>query len=153
MVRKILLSIVLIIGIATATYAQDYDTGLGLRGGTSWGISAKHFISRNNALEGFLYGHNHGFNVTGLYEFHNMAFEVDYLRWYYGFGGHIGSYDYDTTTEKDNFVIGIDGIVGIEYTFTEAPINIGIDWNPYINFTGKSGFLPGNVAISIRYVF
>ena len=151
--RRIFFSIIMVIGIATATYAQDYTTGIGLRGGTGWGITAKHFMNSNNAFEGFVYGHSHGFNLTGLYEIHDRAFDVDNLRWYYGFGAHIGSYDYNNSIDDNDFILGIDGIVGIEYTFTEAPINIGIDWNPYINFTGKSGFFPGSGAISIRYVF
>ena len=151
--KKKLSIIILVIGLTTAAYAQDYQTGIGLRGGSGWGITLKHFVSSKNAFEGFFYGYNHGFNVTGLYQYHNMAFDVDNLRWYYGFGAHIGSYDYNEPTNKNDFVLGIDGILGIEYTFTEVPINIGLDWNPHINFTGWTGFMPGFGAISIRYTF
>ena len=151
--KKILFSIILVIGLTTATYAQDYDTGLGLRGGYGWGITLKHFVSQKNAIEGFFYGYPNGFNATGLYQFHHRAFDVDYLRWYYGFGAHIGSYNYKHKESINNhFVLGIDGVLGIEYTFTEAPINIGIDWNPHINLTGYTGFMPF-AAISIRYTF
>ena len=153
--RKILFSIILVIGLTTAASAQDYNTGLGLRGGNGWGVTLKHFVSQKNAFEGFFYGYNYdglnGFNVTGLYQFHNRAFDVDNLRWYYGFGAHIGSY---SKKNSSNFVLGIDGVLGIEYTFTEAPINIGLDWNPHINLTGYTdSFMPGFGAISIRYTF
>jgi hypothetical protein len=151
--RKILFSIILVIGLATAAYAQDYNTGLGLRGGTGWGITLKHFVSQRNAFEGFFYEYNDGFNVTGLYQCHSRAFDVDYLRWYYGFGAHIGSYNYNAPANKGDFVLGVDGIIGIEYTFTEAPICIGLDWNPHLNFTGYTGFMPGFGALSIRYTF
>jgi len=153
--RKILFSIVLVTGLTTAVNAQDYNTGIGLRAGTGWGITLKHFVNSKNAFEGFLYAYNNGFNVTGLYEYHNRAFDVDNLRWYYGFGAHIGSYNYNENKHKNenNFILGIDGILGIEYTFTEAPINIGLDWNPHLNLTGNSGFWPGFGAISIRYTF
>jgi len=157
--RKKIFSIILIVGLTTAAYAQDYDTGIGLRGGYGWGLTLKHFISPKNAVEGFFYAYPKGFNVTGLYQFHFTAFDVDYLRWYCGFGGHIGSYTYrywdiiNGYRDKTDFVIGVDGILGIEYTFTEAPINIGLDWNPHINFTGNTGFLPGFGAIAVRYTF
>jgi len=144
--KKILFSIILVVGLTTASYAQDYNTGIGLRGGYGWGITAKHFLNQSNAIEGFFYGYPNGFNLTGLYQFHNRAFDVDYLRWYYGFGAHIGNYS------SSYFVFGIDGIIGIEYTFSEAPINIGLDFNPHVNFTGYTGFMP-SAALSIRYTF
>ena len=154
--RKIFFSIVLVVGLSTAAYAQDYNTGIGLRGGTGWGVTLKHFVSKRNAFEGFFYAYNQGFNLTGLYQYHSMAFDVDNLRWYFGFGAHIGSYNYSNPKYKNDnnsFVLGVDGILGIEYTFTEAPINIGLDWNPNLNLTGRSGFYPGFGAISIRYTF
>jgi hypothetical protein len=151
--RKIFFSLILVIGIAAIANAQDYNNGIGLRGGyENWGLSFKHFISKNNAFEGFLYGAPHGFNITGLYEIHNKAFDVDQLNWYFGFGAHVGTFD-NTETDNSDFVLGPDGIIGIEYSFTEAPINIGLDWNPYFNILGDPGFKPSGFAISIRYIF
>ena len=37
------------------------------------------------------------------------------------------------------FHVGSDGIIGIEYTFQEIPVNISADWKPefkFINYTG-----------------
>lgn len=148
--RKIFLSLVLVIAMTVIVNAQDYKTGIGLRGGTAWGLTVKHFISQKAAFEGFLYAYNYGFNVTGLYEIHNKAFDVDNLNWYYGFGAHVGSYD---KADIHEFVLGADGVIGIEYSFTEAPVNIGLDWNPYFNIVGDAGFKPASGAISIRYIF
>jgi len=50
-------------------------------------------------------------------------------------------------------VIGIDGILGLEYNFKEIPFNIGIDWKPMIDLGGSSGFYGDGGAISIRYIF
>ena len=155
--RKIILTIVLTISIITLASAQDYKTGIGLRGGLSQGITFKHFISEKTALEGLLSSRWRGFDITGLYEIHNVAFEVDNLKWYYGFGGHIGFWngDYATwgTPGISYTVIGIDGILGIEYSFSEAPINIGLDWKPGFNLVGNSQFWGDGGAISIRYIF
>ena len=77
--RRLLFTFILFSVMAIAVNAQDYKTGLGLRGGTAWGLTVKHFVSEKNAFEGFLYAYQHGFNVTGLYEYHNKAFDVDNL--------------------------------------------------------------------------
>jgi hypothetical protein len=148
--RKFVLTLVLGLSIVVLAGAQDYKTGLGLRAGSSWGLTLKHFVDKKAAFEGILYGHHYGFNITGLYEVHNQAFDVENLKWYYGFGAHIGSYNYD---KENNFVMGIDGILGIEYSFTEAPINIGLDWNPYFNLIGTTEFFAASGALSVRYIF
>jgi hypothetical protein len=148
--KKIILTLILAVSIITLASAQDYKTGIGLRGGTSWGLTLKHFVGQKAAFEGILYGYGNGFHVAGLYEIHNTAFNVDHLKWYYGAGAHLGTWDNNT---NNNFVLGVDGILGIEYSFSEAPISIGLDWNPYINLVGNTEFVPNSGALSIRYIF
>jgi len=150
--KRIFFSMILVTILTVSVNAQDYKTGIGLRGGTAWGLTLKHFVSEKSAFEGFLYAYSHGFNVTGLYEIHYNAFDVDNLNWYFGFGAHVGNYN-DPDTDLSDFVLGADGVLGIEYSFTEAPINIGVDWNPYVNVLGNNGFFAGSGAISIRYIF
>ncbi|MOA64483.1 hypothetical protein D3C78_1905470 [compost metagenome] len=71
-----------------------------------------------------------------------------------GGGAHIGSYRYKYNHDDYHEVnFGLDGILGLEYTFSGAPINIGIDWKPELNFTGYEGFYPDNFALSIRFTF
>ena len=155
--RKVILTAILAISIVALSSAQDYNTGIGLRGGLSQGLTLKHFVSSKAAFEGLLSSRWRGFDITGLYEIHNIAFEVDRLRWYYGGGAHIGFWNGDNVTWGDAgtsyTVIGIDGILGIEYSFSEAPINIGIDWKPAINLVGYTGFWGDGGALSIRYIF
>lgn len=137
--------------------AQDYNTGVGLRAGFANGLTIKHFTSSSTAIEGLLASRWHGFSITGLIEFHKPAFDVARLNWYYGFGAHIGFWNggyvdwYDNN--NDYVVIGIDGILGIEYNFEEAPINVSIDWKPAFHLVGYSGFGGDEGAISIRYIF
>jgi hypothetical protein len=50
-------------------------------------------------------------------------------------------------------VIGIDGIIGLEYVFRDIPINIGLDWKPALNIIGNTSFWPDKGAVSIRYIF
>lgn len=138
-------------------FAQDYKTGIGLRGAFGGGVTIKHFLDSRTAIEGLVESRWRGLNITGLYEIHQNAFDVDKLNWYYGVGGHVGFWNGDASpwfnNDGSHSVIGIDGIVGIEYTFDEAPINIGIDWKPAFNIIGATSFWGDGGGISIRYVF
>lgn len=155
--RKLFLTLILSVSIVTLISAQEYKTGIGLRGGFSQGITLKHFVSEKAAFEGLLSTRWQGFDITGLYEIHGQAFEVEHLNWYYGGGAHIGFWNGNNvkwgTPGTSYTVIGIDGILGMEYSFSEAPINIGIDWKPSINLIGYTGFWGDGGALSIRYVF
>jgi hypothetical protein len=137
--------------------AQDYQTGIGLRGGFSNGLTVKHFVSPKAAFEGLLSSRWSGFQITGLYEIHNRAFNTDRLNWYFGFGAHVGFWDGKKVPWSDNddqyTVVGADGILGLEYNFREVPINLSLDWKPELNFYGYSGFWGDGGAISIRYIF
>ena len=143
-----------------ALNAQDYRTGIGLRGGTSQGLSIKHFISYESALEGIVSTRWRGLMITGLYEIEKPAFSVYGLSWYYGGGAHIGFWNdtyynipwADIDHNGNYAVLGVDGIIGIEYTFIEVPINISLDWKPAMNFFGYTGLWGDGGAVTIRYV-
>ncbi len=154
--RRGLISIIIISGMLTVANAQEYKTGIGVRAGFSSGLTIKHFKSQSVALEGLVTTRWQGFDITGLYEVHNRAFEVNRLNWYYGGGAHLGfyngSYAYWGERGTAYTVIGIDGILGLEYDFDDVPINIGVDWKPALNLIGYTGFWSEG-ALSIRYIF
>lgn len=155
--KKLLFALIIALFFGLKSNAQDYNTGIGLRGGFASGLTVKHFLSENKAIEGIFDSRWHGFSFTGLYEIHNQAFNTERLNWYYGVGGHIGFFDTRYKNWGDNSgnytIIGIDGILGLEYNFEEIPINIGIDWKPAFNLVGYSGFWGDGGALSIRYIF
>jgi hypothetical protein len=154
--KKIILVTALIL-ILTTIYAQDYNTGIGIRGGLSNGLTVRHLISEQTALEGILSTRWGGLNLTGLIEFQNMAFSTERLNWYYGLGGHIGFWNGDNVDwKKDNddyTVVGVDAILGLEYNFKNVPINLSIDWKPAFNLFGDDAFWGDGGALSIRYIF
>jgi hypothetical protein len=155
--KKILLTLTFVLFLTLSSSAQDYNTGVGLRLGFSNGLAVKHFLGDRSAVEGILVTRWRGFEMTGLYERHNQAFDVERLRWYFGGGGHIGFWNGDNTPwgeRATNYtLIGIDGVLGIEYSFREVPINVGIDWKPEVNITGYSVFWPDGGALTLRYIF
>jgi len=153
--RKLLLAFIVMAAMTTLSNAQEYETAAGLRGGLYNGVTIKHFLGGKSAVEGILTTRWYGFNVTGLYELHSWrAFDVDRLNWYYGAGGHLGNMDKNSTALfTGDLVIGVDLILGIEYTFEEIPVNLGVDWKPAFNLVGGSEFIGDGGAFSARYVF
>jgi hypothetical protein len=155
--KKSLFILLIVLFFSFETKAQDYSTGIGLRGGPWAGLTVKHFLNEKVAVEGLFDSRWQGFNLTGLYEIHNRAFNTDRLNWYYGAGAHIGFYDSKHKEWGDNTgsysIIGIDGILGLEYNFKKIPINLSVDWKPTLNIVGYSGFWGDGGAFSIRYIF
>ena len=144
--------------IGLTGFSQDYSNAIGLRGGSSNGITFKHFVSEKAAIEAILTTRFGGYGLFGLYELHVPIKSVDRLNFYYGAGGHIGSYN----GAKDNrwfkgtenhTVLGVDGILGIEYNFTEIPINLSIDYKPAFNLIGHTGLWADEGALSLRFIF
>jgi hypothetical protein len=134
-----------------------YTTALGLRFGWEGGITLKHFISSDRAIEGILssgWGRG-GVVLTGLYEIHKNAFDVERLNWLYGVGGHIGFYNNRWWDRKHTGgpILGIDGIIGMEYHIKEIPFVASIDIKPSIDILGFGYNRFIDTALSIRYVF
>ncbi len=155
MKKTLLLAIVIM--TASWTMAQDYKNALGIRGGSPSGLTFKHFLNGSNAIEGILGIHSGGFQLVGLYEIHANAFDVAKLNWYYGGGAHVGAFNgsrrYRGYYPTSGYVmIGADGIVGLEYTLTEIPINFSLDLKPTINLVSYTGFWIDG-GLSIRYCF
>lgn len=154
--KRLFIVLSLILGLSGHVAAQDYSTGIGFRGGLFNGMTVKHFISSKGAVEALLSTRWKGFEVTGLYEVNNPLGNVDRLKWYYGAGGHLGFYNGDNTGWDDDpgnyTVLGVDLILGIEYNFSEIPINLSLDWKPALNILG-SRFVADGAALSIRYIF
>jgi len=141
-----------------AVKAQDYNLALGLRGGVAQGITLKAAVGGNTAFDLILGTHFAGLNFTALYEIHSMdVFGVDNLALFYGLGGHVGLYNSSHYPAYwDNYssspAIGVDFVVGAEYTFDEIPINISLDIVPSINIIPYVGYWQRG-ALSVRYVF
>jgi hypothetical protein len=153
--KKLIISLSFLFSSLIIASGQDYENAVGARLGVSSGITFKHFFSSSDAVEGTMAWRWSGFALTGLYERHQGAFDVDRLYFYYGAGLHFGFYNSNPWTHEDDnvTVLGIDGIIGLEYVFTDIPFNIGIDWKPFANLIGYAGFYADEVALSFRFMF
>jgi len=163
--KKLLFSSILLFSIlliSKQSNAQDYKTAVGLKfGGYENGISLKYFTTSDIALEGILGFRSHGIVITGLYEIHQEAFGVKELKFYYGAGAHIGSEGSgvyhtigggDQVYNNSHILLGVDGVLGLEYTIPQAPIAISLDLNPRVELATGPFFdiAPG---LGIKYTF
>lgn len=153
------LSVVLCCGKIAS--AQSYQTAAGLRFSYEGGATIKYFASPNIALEGILGFRDKGVVVTGLFEIHQAAFNVDGLKFYYGAGGHVGGvgkggyrvyrgdyHVYDTSSP----LLGVDAVIGLEYLIPASPIAVSADLDPRIELFRGPLF---NLApsIGVKYIF
>jgi hypothetical protein len=110
---------------------------------------------------------NSGVQFTGLkiiYETTLDGISPDlYFGW--GYGGHLGftysdhvksmGQDYYFQGERFCPLIGADGWITAEYRVHEIPLNISLNIKPFVELTFPSFLrvMPGDVAVSISYVF
>ncbi|MCC8087843.1 MAG: hypothetical protein LIO79_01015 [Rikenellaceae bacterium] len=134
--KKFILLLIIAVGTASLSRAQDYNWSIGLRGGgVSSGVTAKVSIDGYNAIEAMV-SFTHGTNVYVLYERH-MPIISDGFSFYYGAGGNIGSWK---RHGKKKFTVGIDGILGLDYKIKNVPLALFVDYKPGLNIAGHAGF-------------
>ena len=154
--KKILFTVLLVALLGFSANAQDYKTALGLRAGFPYGLTVKHFLNPNNAIEGVLASSWGGFVITALYENEHWTGQYPGLNWFWGFGAHVGFWD-NTNKYVDaidsSAILGADFTVGLEYTFDEIPLNLSLDIMPSVNLIGTTGWGGLMGGLSIRYVF
>lgn len=157
--RKLIVIAVLILSMGTVAKAQDYNVGVGVRGGAiASGVSVKGFIDGANAIEGIM-SFTNGFNVYALYERH-IPVITNGFNFYYGAGFNLGSWkekvwrdSYGNKYYENKFTFGIDGIVGLEYKISSIPLAISVDYKPCLNFVGNTGFKAYDFGLSARVTF
>jgi hypothetical protein len=142
--------------LAAQTAQAQYKNAIGLRAGTANGLSFKTFGKKNNAFDFILNFQSKGdynyFRFTALYEIHNQINNAEGLQWYYGFGGTVGSRKYKPT-DGNEMIAAIDGVIGLDYKFNGAPINLALDWKPAIEVAPNTGFDPEGFGLSLRFTF
>src|SRR5689334_297960 len=126
-------------GLYNHVSAQDYKLAMGLRLSTSPptlsnSVSIKYFLDETNAVEGLI-GWGTRFGLGALYERHQLIGATPSLNWFYGGGGYVGFQDGKTW-------LGPTGIVGMDYKFPNAPVNLSLDWKPELDILPDINFVP-----------
>ena len=127
--------------------AQAYRFGIGVRLSNATptlnnSITGKYFITERSAIEG-LVSFGSRFGVGGLLEIYK-PFNVEGLSWFYGGGAYVGF-------EAGDTYLGPTGIIGMDYKFTNVPLNISLDWKPELDIIPDINFVPDAFALSVRF--
>lgn len=162
--KKLILLFFLLTGFALSSNlkAQDYQSAIGLRFGYPISVSFKTFLNESNALDLYLGYRNYSgiYNylaLGGFYEFHNDINGVEGLKWYYGFGASVLFFGYDDfyggfIDEQGKVGVGLSGVIGLEYTFPDAPVVLSVDLAPTFRIGGwDDGYYTWG-ALSARYI-
>lgn len=144
---------VVFISTSSCPKAQTKGTGLGIVLGEPTGLSFKHWLSGNTAIDGAVAW---SFDNSG-----DMHIHVDYLihrfDWmksddpfasrvevYYGFGGRV---KFETDSR-----IGARGVLGLVYFFNGEPLDAFLEVAPILDLAPATEFSI-NAGIGFRYFF
>jgi hypothetical protein len=159
---KKVISISLIVAILAFTNhvsAQAYKTGIGVRLSSSQAmvnnsITLKHFLNERSAIEA-LFSFGDPLSLGALYEIHKPL-STEGLQWFYGGGGYVGfvkTFNPNKNRNETDVNFGGQGVLGLDYKFTNLPLNISLDWKPELNLVSDINFEPAAIGFSARFIF
>ena len=143
---------------AQVSFGQ-YKTSLGVRLSNSQAmvnnsISLKHFLTESRAVEA-LFSFGDPLALGALLELHKPL-GAEGLQWFYGGGGYLGFekvYDPGRKVNDTEVNFGAMGVLGLDYKFANAPLNLSIDWKPELNIVNDITLEPAAIGFSVRFVF
>jgi len=118
--------------------------------GEPTGISLKNWISQTNAWDAGIawgFGNEGAFHLHGDYLWHKFnLIHVDKgrLPLYYGVGARL--------LFAHDFRLGIRGVIGLDYLFSDVPIDIFLEIVPIFDLAPRTEF-SFNGAFGFRYFF
>ncbi len=130
--------------------AQDSGFGLGIIVGEPTGISAKLWTGQSTAIDGAVawsFGRNEAMHIHVDYLFHYFNLfniEKGKLPLYFGIGGRVKL--------ADDTKVGVRIPVGIDYMFSNAPVDIFLEVVPLLNLVPDTEF-DINAGIGVRFFF
>lgn len=155
-----ILALLVIFLMTMDSQAQSYKSATGARLGSPLSASYKVFLNETGAFEGIAsfrgYSGYSWFSVSGAYQIHKplKTGDVDGLNYYFGAGAGAYFWNFSNDFLKGaNTTYGVQGYLGLDYTFKDIPVNITVDWIPTYFFNGfSSGFGGGFGSVGVRYI-
>jgi hypothetical protein len=158
--------IILLLSVTLAN-AQGYTQTAGIR--ASWvspGLEYRYLTSDTHSLKALLAVRNRGIQLHALTEFYQYdLFPFSYqLVFFYGAGLHFGFESWDEYITNNNVIraetrrsllAGLDGILGVEYLFYDAPVKLGLEVKPFLDVFGRKGLdiIVHDFAFTVKYLF
>jgi hypothetical protein len=133
------------------TLAQSNRFGLGIILGQPTGLSAKYWISSNNALDfglGYSFENNSRLHLHADYLFHarNLFNTNENISLHYGPGGRL------KIVEVGDSRLGIRFNVGLTWVPRNSPVDVFLEIAPLLDIIPETDF-SFNGGIGVRYYF
>lgn len=153
--------IFVLVMLGHTAYSQQYNTALGIKADYSsvnlglGELSVKHFFTQQDAFEINVGAGQRFVWLQGMYLRSQPM--IAGIEWYYG-AGIDGGYWAKTNggraeiARQHGFWTGLNGSVGIEYTFDVVPINLALDTGPTFRIVPDLKF-GWNASLAFRYAF
>lgn len=157
MKKPLLLTFLMLCVFVFNVNAQAYSSAVGIRVGSPLSVSYKTFLNESNAIEAYAsfrsFSGYSWFAINGAYQIHKPISSIDGLNYYYGAGAGAYFFSFDNDFLGDSkTALGLQGYLGLDYTFKDSPINLTTDWIPTFFINGfSSGFGAGYGSLGIRY--
>jgi hypothetical protein len=159
--------LILLLFLCLEASGQDFMRSAGIRGGVSSGISYRGYLNPELAYEGLMSFRGNGLQFTilrqhfepALWHISNGFFAT------YGYGGHLGFTNSQThrhlfktvhrSDDRFSPLVGLDGYLGIEYHFPGIPVQAGLDYKPFFEFSLRQYFQMSawDLAFTLKYKF
>lgn len=169
--KKIIFLAAVAFTCVAANAQSNYQHAIGIRFSSNVyydaaAASYKFFVSRPGAIELNLgigdrrywdnndYRHARGVSFAGTYQHHFPIKPVPGLKWFVG-GGLVLFNTNSRVPAYDGFGAGIYPTGGIDYKFSNIPLNLSADLRPIIHITAPDDFetVHPTVGIAARYTF
>ena len=166
--KNVLILAMVAFGMTVTTAQEISNNALGLRLGSNDGVGYELSYQRklggdNNRLEadlGYRSRDEQGYDysiikLTGTYQWVWQISDSDF-NWYAGAGAGVVHSSWDINGGGDDSETNLlaAGVVGVEYLFPKAPIQISLDYRPELYFGSDVNDGMGNdIALSARYRF
>ncbi|MCU0449154.1 MAG: hypothetical protein MUC97_04800 [Bernardetiaceae bacterium] len=158
------------------------ELGLGLRVGDPTGLTVKKYFG-DNALEinlgrSYVWGWRGYYNgrydddwdfrgrlplsLQVHYLWHNRLRGTPELSWYWGLGAQLRHHSYAVVYKNRgrryeeryaDYDLGLDFVLGLEYTFSSDPLSIFADVTPFVEVVDRPFYLWLQAGAGVRYNF
>ena len=148
MFRKSFLLFLMLFILTGYSHSQSSGFGIGIMIGEPTGINLKNWMSESAAIDAGIawgFGRKGAFHVHAdylIHEYNLININHGRLPIYYGVGGRI--------LLSSDSEVGIRGVVGLDYMFENAPVDIFLEIVPIFDLVPATE-LSFNAGIGVRY--
>jgi len=144
-------SLIILVLFSGLSFGQSNGFGLGIIVGQPTGLSAKYWLSSNNALDfglGYSFEKNSRMSLHVDYLFHarNLFNTSENISLHYGPGGRL------RLVEEGDSRLGVRFDVGLTWVPRNSPIDVFIEIAPLLDIIPETKFSV-NGGIGVRYYF